>query len=294
MGNRLPAPHLVIFAALVLLSSGCSRTEYLAQALIQIEIEAPANLEPDIPQIAQPEMPEIETAIDPMAGLFDPRSSTSGQDGTPASGDSNPQSSRTDPSALNDITSPEFQAQIQILRSNSLASEVRRRLSEDEEAAIIRPYGSGIPIDRILVSNRQIDPVGEAGLINVGFRHPDPELAKLVADTYAASFSDNHEKFVVDGKSERLSSRDRLAEMQQLKVEGILAEMKAIQQEYPNINFDDPTATEAPEAIARYRTLKFDLEMNQNWLRQISTKPVDKTDTPTVIITILQEASIVE
>ncbi len=85
----------------------------------------------------------------------------------------------------------DFNTQLQKLTSTELVEQVALRIRGDEESQLLAPYQSSrrdITVSRILGEGLRVSPVRASLVIEVGFVHPDPTIARNVSIYFAEEF----------------------------------------------------------------------------------------------------------
>ena len=129
----------------------------------------------------------------------------------------------------NQIRSAEdLNTQISVLESGSIIRAVEQRLQDEERVRFMEPYTDALNLSgplsagEILARNRKIMPRRMSLMINIGYTHPDPEMAARVANLFTDEFIqhtlslsiDRTMKDVEDLRLRADQQRDRVGEIE--------------------------------------------------------------------------------
>jgi len=159
---------------------------------------------------------------------------------------------REDPSVLgqggldvNQIRSAEdLNTQINIMESSEIIKRVENRLTAEERAIFEAPYSSGsfltqrLGIGDILANNRRIIPRRASLMIQVAYTHPDPFMARRIANLFAEEFIDYNVGATVDTSMRAVEELRIRAEQQRQRVEEIDMQLADYRETHNAVSID--------------------------------------------------------
>lgn len=137
----------------------------------------------------------------------------------------------------------DFNTQVQILSSASMAGRVASRITGEERTRFMRPYekgGAGDPLspDAVLMRNREISPLRMSLIVAISYSHPDREIAARVANYFAEEFIDHNLRQRIQDSMKAVEDLRVRAEQQRLKVEEVENLLQNYREESGTVSFD--------------------------------------------------------
>jgi len=135
----------------------------------------------------------------------------------------------------NNITGDvDFNTQIKVLESLTLAQNVASRLTSDEVQQLTGPFktrsgATRSPVD-IIFQNRQIVPQRLTLMIAIEFRHPDRKIAARIANLYAEEYIAYNARLRVDESMKAVDELKDRADQQRRRVDEIANSMQNFRQ----------------------------------------------------------------
>src|SRR5581483_5252340 len=129
----------------------------------------------------------------------------------------------------------DFNTQIKVLESLTLAQNVAGRLTSEEVQQLIAPYKSRsganppVPVD-IIYRNRQIVPQRLTLMIAIQFRHPDRKMAARIANLYAEEYIAYNTRLRVDESMKAVDELKDRADQQRRRVDEIANSLQNFRQ----------------------------------------------------------------
>ncbi len=168
----------------------------------------------------------------------------------------------------------DFNTLLNVLNSTSILNRVENRIRDEEGLMlkIIAPYQDGLNFSRpkllaeILMENRSILPVRGSFIVDIGFRHTDPEIAAKVANFFADEF---YKSSLDSAVKELVRSSEDLkvqVENQSLKVKEL--ELKTIQYRETH----NRVAVDRSDDIDREELSRLKQEATASWKEYDSAK----------------------
>lgn len=142
----------------------------------------------------------------------------------------------------------DFNTQTKILESSQVILRVADRLKDDvlrrftapfeEEGFAWRPART---VPELLFSYRAVVPERLSLMIRIQYRHPDPEIAAIVANLFAEEFINYNLKLRIDGSLKAVDDLRERAEQQRIKMEEIEMQLNAFKERHKSVSFDAST-----------------------------------------------------
>ncbi|HWT03649.1 MAG TPA: polysaccharide biosynthesis tyrosine autokinase [Pyrinomonadaceae bacterium] len=147
------------------------------------------------------------------------------------------------------------------------------------------------PYENTLAANLSVDPVVGTNLVNLRYRHSNPELAQRIVNTYADTFAHNNAERMTTGNATALKTvGEKIAELQAKIEQDEAARFNYIQSKgLPFSQGSDKTMTPPPnieaDKLARLSTQLLDEQSKVKVLRSLyetAVKASDPNDIPSV------------
>lgn len=122
----------------------------------------------------------------------------------------------------------DFNTQLQVLRSGDLVTRVAERIRGEREEQLVGPYritNASASATEILASNLKVRPVRQTFVVEVGFEHPDPSIARDVSNFYAEEFINYNVRLNIDTAMSMVEDLRVRVENQRERVEEIRNEI---------------------------------------------------------------------
>lgn len=145
-----------------------------------------------------------------------------------------------------DVRSMEdFNTQLKLLESQTMVRDVARRLKDDELRRFMAPYQDAIRLsgawtpEQVIASNRNIVPVRMTLMIQVAYRHPDPEMAALVANLFADEFIKFNQRRGIVTATNAVEELKVRADQQRSRVEELEKQLSEYREAVGNISLSE-------------------------------------------------------
>lgn len=145
----------------------------------------------------------------------------------------------------NDIRSAQdLNTQIKIIESAKIVSSVADRLKGKDLKRFIQPYEGKselfgpITTHGILAGNRKVIPQRASYMVGIKYRHPDPEVAAMVANLFASEYISYNIKLDVENSMKAVDGLKAKVDQQRQKVEGLEAKMAEYREQHGTISLD--------------------------------------------------------
>jgi hypothetical protein len=127
------------------------------------------------------------------------------------------------------VATPEdFNTQIRLMESDGVAQAVADRLKPDERKRFLAPFGSTLSFDQpastitdLLLQGRDVTPIPMSLMMEVGFEHPNKEIAATIANYFAEEFINSILRTNTATSMQLVEDLNLRAEQQRKKVEAI-------------------------------------------------------------------------
>ncbi|MGE9294452.1 MAG: GumC family protein, partial [Puniceicoccales bacterium] len=93
------------------------------------------------------------------------------------------------------FTNEDFMTQVGILDTVAMAEAVASRIKEEDRVRIMEPYLNEVRFSsreptlvEVIYKNKRIDSIRSTMLVRIGFYHPEPDVAAMIANYYADEF----------------------------------------------------------------------------------------------------------
>lgn len=136
----------------------------------------------------------------------------------------------------------DLNTQIDILKSNTIVDRVAARLTGDTLQRFLAPYirpGRAAPsVARILAANREIVPERMSLILDIEYRHPDRDIAALVANLFADEYIGYNAHAQVDESIKAVEELQQRADAQRKKVDDIANALQAYRDRNHMVSLD--------------------------------------------------------
>ncbi len=138
----------------------------------------------------------------------------------------------------------DLNTQVKLLESISLIETVAGRLSGDELRRFLAPYQDGSDDDPltpngIIAQNREIAPQRLSLVINVNYRHPDPEIAAIVANYLVEEYINFNTRQQIEESIKAVQDLKVRADEQKEKVDQLARELQSYREENNMVSLDE-------------------------------------------------------
>ncbi|GIL14593.1 MAG: chain-length determining protein [Chloroflexota bacterium] len=162
----------------------------------------------------------------------------------------------------NEIRSAEdLNTQVKILESGAIIQKVADRLSGDDLRRFLAPYQSedsaAVPVPaKILAANRKIVPQRLSLLIQVQYRHPDPQVAARIANLFVDEYITYNARVRIDESMKAVEELKTRADDQRKKVDELSVKLQAYREKNNLVSLDQrkDIVTEKLKALNTYLT----------------------------------------
>ncbi len=140
------------------------------------------------------------------------------------------------------------------LRSDALIKKIAADLSDADRRRLAAPFdhwlhwGPGIGPVEILLEGRRL--TAADGMVDVGFQHPDPAVAALIANALASEFVRESNASKDERMHQSLADLDAKIKTQRDKTDNLRAQMKDLSNQFGGMNFDSGADSVYLETIA--------------------------------------------
>lgn len=139
-------------------------------------------------------------------------------------------------------TTEDLNTQIDILKSDTIIDRVAGRLTGDNLHRFLAPYervGKTVPsVERILSANREIVPERLSLILDIQYRHPDREIAALVANLFADEYIAYNAHAQVDESIKAVEELQQRADSQRKKVDEIANALQTYRERNHMVSLD--------------------------------------------------------
>ncbi len=186
----------------------------------------------------------------------------------------------------NEVRSAEdLNTQVNILRSTTIIEGVAKRLTADQQRRLLAPYtepGAVPPTPAgILELNRVIVPQRASLMVSVQYRHPDRELAPIIADYFADEYIGYSARTQVEGSLRAVVELEQRADEQRRKVDDIAKAIQTYREKNNLVSLDQrkDIVTDRLKELSLYVTqgaaVLQDAETKWNQVKDAQTRGVD-------------------
>lgn len=162
----------------------------------------------------------------------------------------------------NEIRSAEdLNTQVKILESGAIVQKVSDRLSGDDLRRFLAPYegedGATAPVPaKILAKNRKIVPQRLSLLIQIQYRHPDPQVAAKIANLFVDEYITYNARIRIDESMKAVEELKSRADDQRKKVDELSVRLQAYREKNNLVSLDQrkDIVTEKLKALNTYLT----------------------------------------
>ncbi len=150
----------------------------------------------------------------------------------------------------------DFNTQIKVLESIQVVQRVAERIQDSRLHGFMQPYEDqrffwreARSLPEILVSNRSVSPVRLTLVVEIKYRHPDPEIAAYVANLFAEEFINFNLGLRMEGTWRAVDDLRARADQQQDKVEELDMQLAEFKERHKSVSFDAATDMDQQELI---------------------------------------------
>ncbi|MCC5805693.1 MAG: polysaccharide biosynthesis tyrosine autokinase [Opitutales bacterium] len=160
----------------------------------------------------------------------------------------------------------DFNTQVQVLESFSMVREVRKRLQGNELRRFMAPYEEGLDVslrgmrspEEILFRNRSISPRRLSLMVNIGYSHPNPEVAAAVANYFAEAYLEHSLREQIDGSRRAVDQLRQQADQELVKIKDMERRLADFKDKYGTTSFDAHQDIDNQQLIALNTRLQED------------------------------------
>jgi polysaccharide biosynthesis transport protein len=136
----------------------------------------------------------------------------------------------------------DLNTQVNILKSETIVQRVAARLSGEDLRQFLVPYiKPGLPAPRaaaLLLGNRDIVPKRTSLIVDISYRHPDPQVAARVANLFADEYIAYNAHILVDESLKAVEELELRADEQRKKVDDIAGALQNYREKNKLVSLD--------------------------------------------------------
>lgn len=138
----------------------------------------------------------------------------------------------------------DFMTQVKILESYEMVRNVAERIKDQDRVDLMAPYQDAFrlrgkwSVEEVLMKNRSIVPIRLSLMIAVYFEHPQPDMAKKVANLFADEFVNYNMRLNIDSSMRAVEDLRRKVDSQKAKVEEIQDKLVAYREKHRSVSLD--------------------------------------------------------
>lgn len=158
------------------------------------------------------------------------------------------------------INQEDFRTQVNKLSSATIVRKVAKRLKDDELEAFMEPYQNAFRFEgpyspeEVLSWNRIIEPIRQSLTINVGYRHPDRDMAAKIANLFVDEFRQMTHDELVGVTLQAVELLKTRCAKQREEVERLEASLAEYRKKYGIVSLEDRTDIDRQE-LAQLRQI---------------------------------------
>lgn len=146
----------------------------------------------------------------------------------------------------------DFNTQVKLLESLQIVDAVAERIKDEEFNSFMAPYADSIitgPLtpQEVLIKNRRVIPIRMTMLIMVQYSHPDPKIAKDVANYFADEYINFNVRQNINSSMKAVEDLKVRVQQQKEKVEEIRSRLVEYQKNTGRISLDEDENAESEE-----------------------------------------------
>ncbi|MDX2111323.1 MAG: polysaccharide biosynthesis tyrosine autokinase [Verrucomicrobiota bacterium] len=164
--------------------------------------------------------------------------------------------------------SEDFNTQVRIADSAALIARVADRMKgklENEFMSYFRDEGyawkPGRNLPTVLIDSKKISAIRQTLVIQIQFRHPNPEIAAKVANLFAEEFIRYNLDLRLEGARRAWEENSQNANAEKKKLQEIEIQMAQFKEKYKSVSFDAVSDTDTRELIDYNQLLTQDKKM---------------------------------
>lgn len=155
----------------------------------------------------------------------------------------------------------DFNTQVKLLESMQMVDAVAERIKDDERRRFMAPYTESIisgplSIQEVLARNRTIIPIRLTMLIAIQYSHPDPAIARVVANYFADEYINYNIRQNIDSSMRAVEDLKIRVQQQKEKVEEIRSRLVEyrVKSGRPSLNPEENTESEQLRQLNQMHT----------------------------------------